>query len=160
MGRRSEPFRPDRPAVAELAAGAVVVAAEPAELLLLHEPEEDRWCFPKGHVESGEGVVAAALREVTEETGLRSLTLAGELTQVAYRFYQPKRDRNVFKTAVYFLAFSADRDVHLETTFDAHRWTDLATANGLVQFDLDRQILVAAARALRESGTTAAPRPP
>ena len=33
------------------------------------------WDFPKGLVESGEEPLAAALREVTEETGLRELTL-------------------------------------------------------------------------------------
>jgi 8-oxo-dGTP pyrophosphatase MutT (NUDIX family) len=145
--------------VCELAAGAVVVASESTGLLLLHEPDEDRWCFPKGHVEPGEGIVAAALREVTEETGLRALTIAGELTQVSYRFYQPKRDRNVFKTAVYFLAFSADRNVQLESTFDAHRWTDLATARGLVRYDLDRQVLAAAESALTPGTGKVARRP-
>ena len=33
------------------------------------------WDFPKGLVEPGEEPLAAALREVTEETGLRELTL-------------------------------------------------------------------------------------
>ena len=63
MGKRSEPYRPDAAIVPELAAGAIVVHDPSGEILLLHELEEDRWCFPKGHVDPGESLGAAALRE-------------------------------------------------------------------------------------------------
>jgi 8-oxo-dGTP pyrophosphatase MutT (NUDIX family) len=144
MARQSEAYRPDRPAVAELAAGAVVVEPKARRYLLLHEPAEDRWCFPKGHVEPGETLLETARREVEEESGLTDLDIREELGEVAYRFYQPLRDRNVLKTSVYFLAFTLQTETTLESIFDAARWELAANAERLLKFDTDRRMLRAA----------------
>ncbi len=55
-----------------IAAGAVVTRKGPdgPEVLLVHRPKYDDWSFPKGKVDPGEHVVATAVREVAEETGL------------------------------------------------------------------------------------------
>jgi len=53
-----------------VAAGAVVVRKGP-EVLMVHRPKYDDWSFPKGKVDRGEHPLAAAVREVEEETGLR-----------------------------------------------------------------------------------------
>jgi len=70
-----------------LAAGAVLwlpgvsggAARHPAEprfcwfeplLALVHRPKYDDWSYPKGKLDLGEHVTAAAVREVAEETGL------------------------------------------------------------------------------------------
>ena len=37
------------------------------------------WGFPKGHVDAGEELLAAAVREIHEETGLTKLTLVKDL---------------------------------------------------------------------------------
>lgn len=153
MARRSEPFRIDRPAIAELAAGAVVVKREGGRVLLLHEVAEDRWCFPKGHVEPGETLLDAAQREIAEETGLTDLEFEGELGEAAYRFYDPRRDRNVFKTSVYFLAFSADSRTKLESIFDEARWESPTEAAKLLRFDSDQRMLAAAIRHLESART-------
>jgi 8-oxo-dGTP diphosphatase len=55
---------------ADLVAAGAVVAREGREVLLIHRPKYDDWSFPKGKLDSGEHVVAAAVREVAEETGL------------------------------------------------------------------------------------------
>jgi 8-oxo-dGTP pyrophosphatase MutT (NUDIX family) len=144
MARQSEPFRPDRPSIAELAAGAVVVEPKEHRYLLLHEISEDRWCFPKGHVDPGETLLEAARREVAEESGMDDLDIREELGEVAYRFYQPVRDRNVFKTCVYFLAFAVQTKTTLESTFDEARWALARDAGRLVKFDTDRRMLDAA----------------
>ncbi|MGA7862300.1 MAG: NUDIX domain-containing protein [Thermoplasmata archaeon] len=144
MAPRSQPFRADRPAVAELAAGAVVVEPKERRFLLLHEPAEERWGFPKGHVEPGETLLETARREVAEECGLSDLDIREELGEVAYRFYQPKRDRNVFKTSVYFLAFTVQTETTLESTFDEARWALAHDAERLLKFETDRRMLAAA----------------
>jgi 8-oxo-(d)GTP phosphatase len=55
-----------------IAAGAVVVrkGADGPDVLLVHRPKYDDWSFPKGKLDPGEHVLAAAVREVAEETGL------------------------------------------------------------------------------------------
>jgi len=147
MRRRTGEFRADRPAVAELAAGAMIVGSD-GRTLLLHHTEEDRWCFPKGHVEPGESATAAALREIAEETGLDHVELAGELASVTYRFYDAARDRSVVKTAIYFEGRSASGPLRLEPVFDSARWCSVAEARTLVAYDDERAAVDALARSL------------
>lgn len=143
---RSAPFRPNSPIVAELAAGAVVLHEGSEETLLLHEREEDRWCFPKGHVDPGESLEEAAVREIREETGLSDVRLEHELLEVSYRFFDLRKGRNVHKTAVYFLGRTREREIHPEPIFDRAEWVDLPTARTRVKFPADRQVLDAAHR--------------
>ena len=114
-------------------------------MLLLHDPREDRWCFPKGHVEAGESLRAAAQREIEEETGLREIEVGEELVEVHYRFFQASRDRNVIKTVVYFLVTAGDAEGRPEDGFDALRWVLPAEAERLVPYEADREVLRALA---------------
>lgn len=148
MHRESRPFSPGRPAIAETAAGAVVLHGAPAEMLLLHHRVEERWCLPKGHVEAGETLESTARREVAEETGLRALDFGEEIRRVSYQFYDPRRDVNVFKTTVYFLARTRETAIVLEPIFDRHAWVDLRAALDWVAYDTDRAVADAAIRRL------------
>ena len=56
-----------------LSAGAVVVRETDAGIRFLLLRAYDHWDFPKGLVEPGEGPLAAAIREVREETTLDDL---------------------------------------------------------------------------------------
>ena len=54
------------------AAGSVVWRpAAGGEVAVIHRPRYDDWSFPKGKCEPGEHVLATAVREVAEETGVR-----------------------------------------------------------------------------------------
>lgn len=141
MPVRSEPFHPDAPIVAELAAGAVVLTESGTETLLLHHRDEDRWCFPKGHVDPGESLGEAARREIQEETGISEIRLGSEIVEVSYRFYRPAKSLNVHKTTVYFRAYTPVKEPHPESTFDRAEWVDLADARKLVRYDSDRKVI-------------------
>ncbi|HXV93035.1 MAG TPA: NUDIX hydrolase [Pseudonocardia sp.] len=54
-----------------LAAGAVLWRNRPGgvEVALIHRPRYDDWSLPKGKLDHGESMPAAAVREVAEETG-------------------------------------------------------------------------------------------
>jgi 8-oxo-dGTP pyrophosphatase MutT (NUDIX family) len=139
MARENREYRPGAPIVAELSSGAVVVRG--ATVLLLHERREDRWCLPKGHVDPGESLEAAALREVQEETGLEDVRLGPEVGEVSYRFFSPSRGLNVHKTGVYFLASSAAGSVRTEAIFDRFEWAPFDRAPAQVRYETDRTIV-------------------
>lgn len=64
-----------------VAAGSVVV--RDGAVLLVHRPKYDDWSFPKGKQDPGEHVVATAVRETIEETGVE-IRLGRPLREQAY----------------------------------------------------------------------------
>jgi 8-oxo-dGTP pyrophosphatase MutT (NUDIX family) len=82
-----------------VAAGGVVVDDD--RVLVLHRPASGEVRLPKGHVESGETIRAAALRETREESGYASLVLKADLGTQMVEF--DHGGRHVVRTECYFL---------------------------------------------------------
>jgi len=102
------------------------------------------WGVPKGHVEPGESVAAAAVREVREETGLESVVedVLGEVTYWYARRDASGRPTRVWKRVRFFLLRHtggrfADRDREL----DRVRWFSLDEAEARATFANERELI-------------------
>ncbi len=78
----------------EFSAGGIVyrTLAAGIEIAFIKDPYY-QWTFPKGHVEEGEGIIAAAVRESEEEMGIKGLKPVAKLTSLEIWFV----DRYVHK---------------------------------------------------------------
>lgn len=71
-----------------------VIVTDGRRLLLGHATHSPRWDIPKGMMEPGETFLAAALRELDEETGL--LAPADALRDLGVHAYRPGKNLALF----------------------------------------------------------------
>jgi 8-oxo-dGTP pyrophosphatase MutT (NUDIX family) len=64
-----------------VSAGGVVLRKtnNKIEILLVYSPPHKAWVLPKGHIDKGETIEEAAIREVKEETGLEDFEIVSKL---------------------------------------------------------------------------------
>jgi len=87
------------------AAGGVAYSEE-GEILMIYR--RSKWDLPKGKLDDGEEIDECALREVSEETGLVSLSIMGKICDT-YHIYEQYGERMLKRTAWYKMkASSAD----------------------------------------------------
>jgi 8-oxo-dGTP pyrophosphatase MutT (NUDIX family) len=126
----------------EVSAGGVVVHrdGDGFRYLLIRDSYQN-WGFPKGHVEPGESIEAAACREVAEETGVREAVITAPLDVIQWEFQF--RGARVRKTCHFFLMETRDSSTspQREEGISACRWTTFDEANRLVAYDNARGVL-------------------
>jgi 8-oxo-dGTP diphosphatase len=88
-----------------LPAIAVIIFNESGDVLLQRRKDVDQWCIISGHVEFGETITEAVLREAFEETGasVRILRFIGLYSAPASQTYHYK-ERTVQYVTAYFEA--------------------------------------------------------
>jgi 8-oxo-dGTP pyrophosphatase MutT (NUDIX family) len=126
----------------EVSAGGVVVRIENGRpVFLLIRDSYRNWGFPKGHLETGETPDAAALREVSEETGLEDLRLRGEIETIDWYFRF--RGRLVHKVCHFFLmqTESETTSPQRDEGITACRWESFERACSLVSYENARAVL-------------------
>jgi len=62
------------------------------------------WDFPKGHVDAGESDLAAAVRELREETGIDDAQIIDGFSHEITYFFRGRGSQLVRKTVIFFLA--------------------------------------------------------
>lgn len=118
------------------AAGGVVI--RDGLVALVHRPRYDDWTLPKGKLDSGESFEEAAIREIDEETGLRT-RLVRELPAVQYEVRgRPKVVR------YWLMEVESDPGFVPNDEVDELRWVEPAAARSLLSYDRDRDVLMAA----------------
>lgn len=110
------------------AAGIVMLVQAPHQqvqsvLLLKHK---QRWDLPKGHLESGETLQQAALRETEEETGIPAgkIQLDSEFRFLIEYQVESKKRGNHHKRVTYFLGFVDRRWPVTLTEHIGYEWVD------------------------------------
>jgi 8-oxo-dGTP pyrophosphatase MutT (NUDIX family) len=107
------------------------------EILLVHRPKYDDWSLPKGKREPGEHILRTAVREVFEETGVRS-PLGPRLPSVEY-------DSGAFRKRIdYWSMFSpaeADAGFTASCEVDAVSWLPLAQARQRLTYPRDAAVI-------------------
>ncbi len=97
------------------------------------------WSLPKGTPNAGETLEETALREVTEETGMRVRILA-PVGPIEYTFVQ--RGVRIHKTVHYYLMEAVGGDLaDRDREFEEVRWVGLAEAETLMSFPTEKRIV-------------------
>jgi 8-oxo-dGTP pyrophosphatase MutT (NUDIX family) len=131
----------------ETSAGGVVYRLAPGDdgarrpVFLLIRDSYRNWGFPKGHLERGELPEAAAVREVSEETGLSQLELRGPIETIDWYFRF--RGRLIHKLCYFYLLETDQTETAPQVAegITACKWLAYDEARRTVSYANAREVL-------------------
>lgn len=113
--------------------------------LLLRNARRREWGFPKGHQEPGESLLATALRECAEETGIGLVAIEGAPLELHYTLPSGRTKRSV-----YFPAVTACSAFSLSKEHTHGAWYDADEVMRMLPYANLRSLFRAAAKAAGE----------
>ena len=119
------------------------------QIILISVRNGQAWCLPKGIVDKGETTEEAALREVSEETGLTG-RIIDKLGEINYWYYIKGENIKCRKTVHFYLMeyVSGDTAEH-DFEVDEAGWFSLDAALEKVSYKGDRTMVEKAIAKLR-----------
>jgi 8-oxo-dGTP diphosphatase len=125
-----------KPAVVRAAGGVV---ERDGLIALVHRPRYDDWSLPKGKLDDGESPAVGARREITEETGARTV-LTQYLTRVTYPVDAAT------KIVDYWQMRHLGGDFEPSDEVDAVEWLPYDDARSRLTYEHDRKVIDASLR--------------
>jgi 8-oxo-dGTP pyrophosphatase MutT (NUDIX family) len=125
------------------------------QFILIRPKGSETWALPKGHIEKGESIETAAIREVREETGLE-VTHVEPLGEVSYIFSwrdQPEGSLvRIFKRVHFFTMECAGGDLSgHDGEIEEVVWVPAAEATGRASYKDERNLIEKATAVLSRS---------
>lgn len=123
-----------------ISAGGIVVRNSPnKQILLTIFTHINGLGFPKGHIEKDETFEQAAIREVTEETGLTKLRIIKKLG--VYSKIATERNGTLVEKDIHMYLMESDKpDFHQEAE-EQYNWFDIDEAVHQMAVEEDREFL-------------------
>lgn len=126
----------------EFSSGGIVVKKTNSGLkVLLIKDGYGHWTWPKGNIEQGETLQDAAIREIGEEVGIKSIKVIDKIDTIRY-FYRLK-GKLIFKT-VYLYLFEAEGDERLQvlkSEIEDAKWLSPEEALERIEYKGAREVL-------------------
>lgn len=123
-----------------ISAGGIIVRDNPnKQILLTIYTHIHGLGLPKGHVEEGETVDAAAIREVTEETGLTNLSIIKKLGIINRQ--ATERDGTPVEKDIHMFLMSSTEPYFHQKAEEEYGWFDIEKAIPQMAIKEDREFL-------------------
>lgn len=138
----------DRKIKRQFSAGGIVFKSKNKEILwlVIKPTKDDRWRFPKGEINTAESSVAAAKREVREESGIET-ELLGRIGEEKFFFMENKQ--KVFKTVIFYLMkYLKPTGIGFDKETEAIAWLSFKEAKKRLAFNKDQDLLEKAKKLL------------
>lgn len=131
----------------EISAGGVVFKRNHGVKILLIKDSFGRWGLPKGIIEKNETSEEAALREISEEVGLKDLDIKEKLGEVKY-FYKLKGE-TIFKIVIFFLIESKSEKTKISWEIKDAKWFSPEEAIKTIEYKNTKGIVKKAIEKIR-----------
>jgi 8-oxo-dGTP diphosphatase len=111
------------------------------EIAMVAVKESSVWCLPKGLIDKGETPETAALREVSEEAGLKG-SIIEKLGEISYWYYLKEENARCRKTVHFFLMEYVGGDVaNHDREVDSAAWIPIDEAVKKASYKGEREMI-------------------